>query len=548
MARLVAVLDDSRRAYELATSPVVVGRSETCDFRLASPEVSRQHCRVVPADDGGWELHDMGSQNGTRVNGNRVAKHPLVDGDRIEFGKLVVLFETVAHKGLEAALATVPLDATASLSQSILGVNPQADLDWRTEREQLLRLADVAMALTQADDVNLLLEQIMESAVGLSGAQRGFLILIDSGQFKVKGACNIRAEHLDRSEFAASRSVVKQVARTGESVLLADAGNQGDFTDARSIMDLGLKSVLAVPLTIRGRTIGAMYLDHAERANAFGPSDERLLRLFGSQAAVAVERARLRAEASTRARLSHELEVAGRIQRRLLPAGTPDITGAQIHGVTVPATDMSGDAFDYLPTAEGLSSFDFIVTDVAGKGVPAGVVMVMARAILRSIAGSASGPRDALARLHRVIRPDIEARMFLSCTMARWEPDRGLLRVAGAGQGPFFIYRTRTKSVEEVPTGGIVLGAPKPDIRDLLTEREWPLDRGDLALFFSDGATEARGVGDAEYGKERLKQAFARHGNRSPEDCISALQDEIGRFVGDRPPHDDLTLVALRRA
>jgi sigma-B regulation protein RsbU (phosphoserine phosphatase) len=547
MARLVAILDESRRAFELEDRPMVVGRSETCDVRLASPEVSRQHCRLVPVGGGAWELHDMGSQNGTRVNGRRIAKHPLTDGDRIEFGKLIVLFETSAHQGLEDALVTQPLEATASLSKSILGASPQAGLDWRTEREQLLRLADVAMQLTQVDDVALLLDRIMDSAVALAGAQRGFLILIDSGQFKVKAACNIRAEHLDRQEYAASRSVVKQVARSGASVLLADAGNQGDFTDARSIMDMGLQSVLAVPLTVQGRTIGALYLDHADRANAFGPADERLLRLFGSQAALAVERARLRAEASTRARLSHELEVAGRIQRRLLPATPPKLSGAVIHGVTVPATDMSGDAFDFLPQEPGQTSFDFIVTDVAGKGVGAGVVMVMARAILRSIAGHARGPRAAMAELHRIIRPDIEARMFLSCTMARWEPKRGALWVAGAGQGPFLIYRARSKKVEEAPTGGIVLGAPKPDISDLITEREWKLATGDLALFFSDGATEARGVGDAEYGKDRLIQALARHGNKSPADCIAALQEEIGRFVGDRPPHDDLTLVALRR-
>lgn len=546
MARLVAILDDTRLAYDLAHTPVVVGRSEDCDFRLASPEVSRRHCRVVPVD-GGWELQDLGSQNGTRVNGRRVATHPLVDGDRIEFGKLVVLFELSEMPAADPGTLMAGLDATASLSQSILGAAPHAGLDWRTEREQLLRLADVAIALTQADDLEVLLDRIMESAVGLAGAQRGFLILIDAGQFKVKAACNIRAEHLDRSEFAASRSVVKRVARTGESVLLADAGNQGDFTEARSIMDLGLKSVLAVPLTVQGRPIGALYLDHADRANAFGPGEERLLRLFGSQAAVAVERARLRAEATTRARMAHELEVAGRIQRRLLPATAPALSGAEIHGVTVPATEMSGDAFDYLPQADPAGPFDFIVTDVAGKGVPAGVVMVMARAALRSLAATALGPRDAMAKLHEVIRPDIESRLFLSCTMVRWEPDRAVLRVAGAGQGPFLIFRARTKTVEEAPTGGIVLGAPKPDIRDLLSEDEWPLGRGDLALFFSDGATEARGVGDAEYGKERLKQAFARHGNRSPADCISALQDEIGRFVGERPPHDDLTLVAFRR-
>ena len=98
MAQLIAIEADSRRTLPLASDPVIVGRSESCALRLSSPGVSRQHCRIAPGG-GGWELEDLGSQNGTKVNGRRVARHRLEDGDRIQFGEAVVLFEAAGRRG-----------------------------------------------------------------------------------------------------------------------------------------------------------------------------------------------------------------------------------------------------------------------------------------------------------------------------------------------------------------------------------------------------------------------------------------------------------------
>ena len=241
----------------------------------------------------------------------------------------------------------------------------------------------------------------------------------------------------------------------------------------------------------------------------------------------------------------HELDVAARIQRRLLPAEAPEIKGARVHGITVPATAMSGDYFDLIPRWGG--GCDVVVADVAGKGLAASLVMVNARAVLRSVAPQASNPRAVLASLHKIIRPDLEARLFLAMTLARWDPKPAALTVVGAGGGPLLVYRAKQGRTEEVATGGIVIGAPKPDIKDLLAETRIDLAPGDVALLFSDGAIEARGAGDAEFGRERLAAALARHGTKPAPALIDALQAELRLFVGNRDPHDDLTLVALRR-
>jgi serine phosphatase RsbU (regulator of sigma subunit) len=533
-----------RRVLPLERSPVVIGRSETCELQLAAPEVSRQHCRIVPGP-GGWELEDLGSQNGTRVNGQRVARHRLADGDRIEFGAAVVQFEAAGRESRRASRDTVPLDSTLSVSHSIYGLRPDAGADWQREREHLLRLADVVVGLAQTQDWQALLDRIMEAAVALAGAQRGFLILTEGDRFDFQAACNIDRARLASADFAVSRSVVARVVATGAPVRIGDASLDHSLADARSILDLGLKSVLAVPLAVQGRTIGALYLDHAGRAGAFDAAEERLLRLFGHQAAVVIEQARLREAARAQAALQHELDLAARIQRRLLPRELPPLKGAQVHGVTVPATAMSGDYFDLIPRWGG--GCDLVVADVAGKGMAASLVMVNARAVLRSVAPQASAPRAVLASLHKILRPDLEARLFLAMTLARWDPKAGALTVVGAGGGPLLVYRARARSVEVVTTGGIVVGAPKPDIKDLLAETPVALGAGDVALLFTDGATEARGPGDAEFGRDRLAAALARHGGKPAPALVEALQAEVRGFVAGRDPHDDLTLVALRR-
>ena len=121
------------------------------------------------------------------------------------------------------------------------------------------------------------------------------------------------------------------------------------------------------------------------------------------------------------------------------------------------------------------------------------------------------------------------------------------LRVAGAGRGPALVYRSAKRTVEEVATGGMVVGAPKPDIGELLAEKVVPLAAGDTLLLFSDGATEARGTEGGDFGKAGVTAALAAHGAKPPEACVAAILAAIHSHAGDADPHDDITLVALRR-
>ncbi len=548
MPKLLYFENGRKLFLDLGGEPVVVGRAEECPLRLSGSDVSRRHCRIVRSG-AGYSVQDLGSQNGTRVNGERVEERPLRPGDRIEVGSAVLYYDRTGHSAVDGEAGERSggaLDLTFHRSREIYGAGPDTVEDWRREREQLLRLSDVAMALAHETDLAALLERIMDAAVALSGAERGFVILFEGEQLEVKVSRNLRRETLSRPEFSVSRSVVQKVAVTGRSVCLSDASQAEGFEEAQSIVDLGLRSVLCVPLLLQGKTLGALYLDHCTKRGAFGPAEERVLRLFGSQAAVALDSAQLREKDRERARLEHEVSLASKIQKRLLPATAPRVHGLAVHGVTIPARAVTGDYFDYLPGRDP-SVLDVIVADVAGKGLPAGLVMVLARGVLRSLAPRCDSPREVLAELHRLLKPDLDPKVFLSAVLARWNEKRRELRVAGAGGLPALVYRAARRSVEELATGGIVVGAPKDSITDLLAEKAIPLQAGDVVLLYSDGATEARDGKGVEFGREGLAKALAKHGRLGATELVGEILGEIQRHVRDEEPHDDLTLVALRR-
>jgi GAF domain-containing protein len=142
---------------------------------------------------------------------------------------------------------------------------------------------------------------VVDSLIELAGAERGFLILREAdGSFVFLAARNFDGDQVPDPELAISRSIATRVLETGKSVLSVNAGDDARFEGVQSISNLGLRSVLAVPLVAQGETIGAVYVDHRMTKGAFDEEDLRLAEAFAGQAAVAVHRARLVDHLSTR--------------------------------------------------------------------------------------------------------------------------------------------------------------------------------------------------------------------------------------------------------
>jgi transcriptional regulator with GAF, ATPase, and Fis domain len=206
-------------------------------------------------------------------------------------------------------------DVLGSLRDSLFGGGEQA-----RERERLLRLLEINRALVSERQPKRLLAMILDAAIELSAAERGFLLLRgDDGRAEVEVARNLDREAIKTPEFKFSRTVVAKAMEEGVSVLTDSAAEDPSFNKAASVMGMQLRSILCAPLRLRGESIGGIYVDHRFRSGSFTESDKKILELIADQAAVAVENARLHVENDVQrgrlVELNHELEARVREQQ-----------------------------------------------------------------------------------------------------------------------------------------------------------------------------------------------------------------------------------------
>jgi sigma-B regulation protein RsbU (phosphoserine phosphatase) len=248
-------------------------------------------------------------------------------------------------------------------------------------------------------------------------------------------------------------------------------------------------------------------------------------------------------EALATAALKQELNIAQEIQQGLLPKKIPQLPGYEIAAFYAPAKEVGGDLYDFIRIDE--EHLALTVADVSGKSVPGSLGMTMARSVLRSQALSRIGVAETLHKTNEVIQPDIRRGMFVTMFYAVLDTARHSLTCANAGHNP--VYRVKADaSVEEVAPEGIALGLVAAH-QFYVDELTLQLDPGDTLVFYTDGVTEAMNAASEEYGEERFKASMARGVGRPATELLPQLVADVRAFVAGAPPHDDITLVLLRR-
>ena len=248
---------------------VSIGRSRDCDLRLQDRLVSRRHCRIERRD-GAWVLIDEGSQNRVRLNGHPIDRSELRAGDLIGVGAFELELE-------------LPMDV-GSLDETQLGDE--------AEVRDLAAFVGIARALNEEQDLTRLLTQIVDSAILLTQAERGFLILGRGDDATVEVARNFAQEEILSPEFKISRTIAQRVRDGGVPELTTNAQEDDRFRDLRSVEDLRLRSVLCIPLRIRGEVAGVLYVDNRLQQQVFQEREKALLMSFADHAAIAIHNAR----------------------------------------------------------------------------------------------------------------------------------------------------------------------------------------------------------------------------------------------------------------
>jgi phosphoserine phosphatase RsbU/P len=504
-----------------------IGRRSTADLHLRPVDVSREHAEIA-WDGDRYVLRDVGSSQGTYVNGRRILKHSLADGDRIRLGQndVEIVFE----------------EKTTSISALMDTTSDSRNLG------QMAAVLDGLRALGSGRVLAEVLAVVLDAALDVTKAERGFIMLANErGELEFKTARGVGRDTLPGSSFTTSRQIPREVFSTDRAQLLTDlTEGAGGHDDTRAV---GIRHVMCVPLRVASRlaeassesghrVLGVLYLDGHERSTMRSSAVLSALEAFATQAALAIESARLYAEAAEKARVDRDLCLAAEIQRSLL--GAPAFSGERfdLAAVAIPCRTIGGDFYDYLELGDG--SLAFALGDVAGKGPPAALLAAVVQSNFVAQASVGTDPGQTTARVNTaMLRRPIEARF---ATMFHGVLTRdGRLSYCNAGQEPAIVVGR--DGVVWLEIGGPVLGLFTVEAYECETVQLKP---DDLVVVYSDGVTDATNVGGDEFGRERLVEAITGGHGTKPETLLERVLDAVRTFSRDAPQADDITALILR--
>jgi sigma-B regulation protein RsbU (phosphoserine phosphatase) len=330
----------------------------------------------------------------------------------------------------------------------------------------------------------------------------------------------------------------------GEPLATEDLVNDPRFPGLRGA-ETRIRSALAVPLRVENQITGMLAVTHSTPGRAWKSDEVQLLSIVAANSANVIERARLRVEALEKQRLEEEqrrmereLNLARDIQMNLVPS-TPLRLGAwEVFGKVLPARQVGGDGYVYFPLGD--HGMALAIADVAGKGVPAALMMSNIQASLRAFCNGRGNILDAIQHVNQSVLRTAATGKFVTLFYGEFDTGTGLLRYTNAGHN-YPLVRRRSGELIELPAGGLPLG-----IAELPYEQgEIRLGPGDSLLLYSDGISEAFDAFQREFGDDRLRQVWGARGAGRPAEVIDALVSEVQAFRGAAHQSDDMTLVVL---
>jgi len=527
--RLVVTDPLGRRIVNIDKPLFTIGRRSETDLRLAGADISRVHAEIT-TENGACIIRDKESRFGTFINGEKYSEKVLAHGDQIRLGQAgdteIVFFID---------------DEAPSVEKSAVSA--------AGELRQMAALLQGLRAMGSGRVLDEVLAMVLDSAIEVTGAERGFIMLANRHVLEFKLARARGKVTLSGRTFETSRKIPETVFATGQQTIVEDLLD-GDLAQLHTgTVALGIRHVLCTPLRlvryveradqkVGDEIIGVLYLDSRERGALRSAHGQAALDTLSAEAALAIENARLYREALDKAKFEQELQVAAAIQQSLLPVANREGAFFSTAAASVACRAVGGDFYDYvdLPTGQ----FGFIIGDVAGKGSPAAL---LAAAVLGMFSAEATYQTNAAPVMKRLnnglFRRAIEAR-FLTSFYGMLGND-GSLTYSNAGHNaPLLVSASGIRRLE---TGGVVLGLFE---HAAFEEETLTLQPGDLIVLFSDGVTEAMNPDDEEYCDDRLIACANAHRGEAPQQVLDALLADVQAFCAGQPQSDDVTVVMVR--
>jgi sigma-B regulation protein RsbU (phosphoserine phosphatase) len=408
--------------------------------------------------------------------------------------------------------------------------------------KELSVLNDIATAVSTTHDLNQVIELIVHECVNHLNVEQGAIMLLDSTETDDQFRTIVREIDTDTDivPYHFGVQLSGWMIKNQMPLLINDFPNDNRFVNL-SGEEFPINSILSVPLKTKGKIIGVLNVFNKISEDGFTPNDQRMLSIIAAQSAQAIESARLYDEEKSLKIIEEELNFATEIQTNLLPKLNPQIDGFDIAGKSVPAKEVGGDYYDFIPIDKNKNAI--CLGDISGKGMPAAMLMANLQATLRGQALFTSSAEECLTRANKLLYRSTDLQKFATLFYGILDTAESTFHFSNAGHDfPFLI--DSDKKVTRLTKGGTVLGF----MEDYQFEEDSiKLNTSDTIIIYSDGIPDAMNEQNEYFGEDRLLAILTENIKSTAEMLIEKVFDAIKTFVKDAPQSDDITIVVIKK-
>jgi serine phosphatase RsbU (regulator of sigma subunit) len=543
-AASLVVVDPNGQKKRMPVDPIpfLIGRQPDNHLILRDSRVSRLHARIL-VENGDYVLEDAGSRHGTFINGKRVTRKKLEVSDKIEFGAQDSYHLLFALDGVELK----------RLMEQVGGGDKQPP-GVGSNLGKLRAILELARTLQSSFSIDEVLASVVDTALAITGAERGFLLLRGGGGLETKVARDRRGHNLSETDLRVPREVIRRALEHRRELLSMNFDPLGasETRPQNSIADLELRSAVCVPLvriraglgdatsvlSAANETVGVLYMDSRVSPADMAGGNRELLQTLAIEASTVLENARLLQEEQSKHVMEEELRLARTIQQSLLPRTLPSDGWLRASGSSLASHEVGGDYYDV--TRVTSHCWSAVLADVSGKGVGSALLASLLQGALITATENPVALGHRLLRLNQFLLDRTGGEKYATAFYCLLHGD-GRMYYVNAAHCPPMVLRANGGR-EEFEANAMPVGLIDTAEYVVIEQKLAP---GDKVVIYSDGVTEAQNTEKGFFGKSRLRAAVEAHAAEPCTAIHDAIQEAVATFTEGAPQSDDITVVVL---
>ena len=537
----VTLGDREGEIINLLRDKTIFGRERDCDEIVSQQDVVSRHHAQITRVDNRWFLEDLKSRNGTKLNDVEIPKRtPVALGHK----DIIRICDEFQATFLELTPEQVQ-DGSSSTVEATLSSDSDHSLETQPATK-LATLLEITAKLSNTLDLDTQLPEVADGMLRIfTQADRCFLIMLDEESGNLRPKVVRTRRKVEESKEGYSRTIVYQCLKAAQAILM----REGDYLSvaSESACEFHIRSVMCVPLrSADGKAFGVIQVDTQDPNKRFTEDDLKLLWGVSHQVSVAMENARLHHLLLAQERVRSELDLARQVQRNFLPRNLPRIPDYEFYAFYEAAREVGGDYYDFITLGD--NRLAIALGDVAGKGMPAALLMARLSSETRSCLLTERQTTTAIAKLNDQLYPSTSPMdRFVTLITAVLEPATHTLTLVNAGHpSPLWYRRAERKMIPAVPAedDGKYLGL---DLGNRYQSYQIQLQPGDFVLVYSDGVTDAQSVAGRSFKLKGIHAILDLGSPDSPRIFGERLVRAVQKHATGGPQYDDITLLCFGR-